>query len=279
MFQGNGPVPKTFHEEFVLIAGTGHLPNLILEAALSAGATATVLVLPGRNPDDFPDHRCLQINLGNYREVFCQLAQDGLQQAVLAGGVDRPSIPSEGIPEIWAGDDSAIRSLLAPIETLGFEIAGVQDVVPELLASAGVVSRATPNKVDMGDAARAAGIVSALGRVDVGQAVVVVHGICVAVESATGTDCMLATVGPAIERLFPHNSERVGLLYKAAKPGQDMRVDVPVVGPETVRRVARAGLRGIAVQSGGVMLLQRAEMIDLADMHGLFIWGIREEFD
>ncbi len=105
----------------------------------------------------------------------------------------------------------------------------------------------------------------------------VANGICVAVEVATGTDRMLNSVGPALAELFPGRAERAGLLYKASKPGQDMRVDVPVIGPDTIKGVADAGLRGVAVQSGGVMLLHRVETVELADRHGLFIWGVPED--
>ena len=146
--------------------------------------------------------------------------------------------------------------------------------MPELLVREGAETSVQPKESDLRDAGRAAAIVAALGRVDVGQAAVVVRGICVAVEAATGTDRMLSSVGLALAELFPGRTERAGLLYKAPKPGQDMRVDVPVIGPATIKGVADAGLRGLAVQAGGVILLHRAETVRLANRHGLFIWGI-----
>ena len=270
-------MPKTLNDQFVLVAGTGYLPKLVLETASAAGGTPVVLTLPGTRPADFPGVRCLSVNLGNYVEILRSLSREGLRQLVLAGGVRRPPSPSEGAADIWDGDDSAIRNLLTPVEALGFDVVGVQEIIPELLVTEGAATSAQPSESDRRDAGRAAAIVSALGRVDVGQAAVVVRGICVAVESATGTDRMLSSVGPALAELFPGQAERMGLLFKAPKPGQDMRVDVPVIGPATIRGVAEAGLRGIAVQSGGVMLLQRSESIELANSHGLFIWGVPEE--
>lgn len=270
-------MPKTLNDEFVLIAGAGHLPKVALKTASAAGRQPVVLSLPGTQPADFPDVRCLPIDLENYVEVLRSLSLEGLRQVVLAGGVRRPSTPSEGAPDIWGGDDSAIRNILTPVEALGFDIVGVQEFMPELLVTEGAATAAKPNESDRRDAGRAAAIVEALGRVDVGQAAVVAQGICVALEAATGTDRMLSSVGPALEELFPGRAERAGLLYKAPKPGQDMRVDVPVIGPATIKGVADAGLRGIAVQAGGVMLLRRAKSVELADRHGLFIWGVPEE--
>ena len=270
-------MPKTLDDEFVLVAGAGHLPKLILETVSDAGSRPVVLSLPGTLPADFPDFRCLAIDLRNYVEVLQSLYLNGFRQLVMAGSVRRPSTPSEGAPDIWGGDDSAIRNLLAPVEALGFDIVGVQEFMPELLVREGAETSAQPNRSDQRDARRAAAIVEALGQVDVGQAAVVVHGICVAVEAATGTDRMLSSVGLALAELFPGRLERAGLLYKAPKPGQDMRVDVPVIGPDTIKGVADAGLRGLAVQAGGVMLLHRAETVRVANRHGLFIWGVPED--
>ena len=270
-------MPKMLSDEFVLIAGAGHLPKLVLETASAAGRKPVVLSLPGTQPADFPDVRCHPINLEDYVEVLRSLSHEGIRQVMLAGGVRRPSMPPEGTPDIWGGDDSAIRNLLAPVEALGFDIVGVQEIMPDLLVAEGAATSVLPNESDLRDAGRAAAIVAALGRVDVGQAAVVVRGVCVAVEAATGTDRMLSSVGPALAELFPGRTERAGLLYKAPKPGQDMRVDVPVIGPATIKGVADAGLRGLAVQAGGVMLLHRNETVELADRRGLFIWGVPED--
>src|SRR5206468_3153342 len=108
----------------------------------------------------------------------------------------------------------------------------------------------------------------ALGAVDVGQAVVVQQGIVLGVEAVEGTDALLQRVGP-LRREGPG-----GVLVKLAKPAQDRRMDLPTVGPETVRRAQQAGLAGIAVESGGAMILDRDEMVRLADAAGLFVLGL-----
>ena len=128
-----------------------------------------------------------------------------------------------------------------------------------------------PSEADRPDAARAAEIVAALGSVDVGQAAVVARGVCLGVEAVAGTDALLASVAalPAALRA----PGRAGLLMKAPKPGQDRRVDLPALGPDTVDGAARAGLAGIAFEAGGVMLLDRAAAVARADETGLFLWA------
>ena len=121
---------------------------------------------------------------------------------------------------------------------------------------------------DQADALRAAVIVAALGAVDVGQACVVAQGLCLGVEALPGTDALLAQVGGGGD-LRPGG----GLLYKAAKPGQDRRIDLPTLGPDTVLGAARARLGGIAFQAGTVICLDLPRMRSLCAEHGLFLWA------
>ena len=126
---------------------------------------------------------------------------------------------------------------------------------------------------DRRDADRAAAIVAALGAVDVGQGCVVQQGLCLAVEALPGTDAMLAGVAALPAGLRPDPARGQGLVYKAPKPGQDRRVDLPALGPQTVARAAAAGLGGIAWEAGGVILIDRAAMVDAAQAAGLFLWA------
>ena len=261
-----------------MIAGSGLLPDLVLKS-LPAGQEATVLTLPGCETWRFGGVRKIPIDLGNYVTVLRQLAGENCQRVVLAGAVKRPPDSAEHAPEIWDGDDSAIRALLKPVEALGIEVVSVQDLVPDLVAQPGVLTALEPEPQDQTDASRAARIVRALGRADVGQSAVVARGLCIAVETATGTDAMLRLAGQSLKSLFPQDQVRVGLFYKAPKIGQDLRVDCPVVGPATVTEVAAAGLRGMVVQAGGVLMLDRIEMARLADNRGVFIWVVPENFD
>ncbi|HSF63251.1 MAG TPA: UDP-2,3-diacylglucosamine diphosphatase LpxI, partial [Paracoccaceae bacterium] len=150
--------------------------------------------------------------------------------------------------------------------------AGVQDLAPDLVPGPGVLAGEVTD-IDRADAARAAAIVAALGTVDVGQGCVVQQGLCLAVEALPGTDAMLAGVAALPPGLRPDPGRGRGLVYKAPKPGQDLRVDLPALGPESVRRAAAAGLGGIAWAAGGVLLIDRAAMVAAAQDAGLFLWA------
>ena len=126
---------------------------------------------------------------------------------------------------------------------------------------------------DRRDATRAAEIVAVLGVADVGQACVVAQGLCLAVEALPGTDAMLDFVALTGAGLRPDPNGARGLLYKAPKPGQDRRIDLPALGPATVAKAAEAGLAGIAWEAGGVMLLDRAATVAAAELAGLFLWS------
>jgi hypothetical protein len=202
---------------------------------------------------------------------------------VFAGAVARPRLDPALLDEataallprlmaaMAAGDDATLRVVIELFEEFGFLVAGVETVAPSLLPGPGVLAgKVSPR--DEADAARAAEIVAALGAVDVGQGAVVAQGLCLAVEALPGTDAMLAAVA-GIGVLRPDPSRGRGLFYKAPKPGQDRRIDLPTLGPDTLRAVAAAGLGGIAFEAGGVICLDLPEMRRLAGEAGLFLWA------
>ncbi len=211
------------------------------------------------------------------------LERDGINQVIFAGAVTRPrldpalldeataSVLPRLIQAMAAGDDATLRVVIALFEEFGFTVAGVEDVAPALLPGAGILT-GTITPRDEADAARAAAIVAALGAVDVGQGAVVAQGLCLGVEALPGTDVLLAQVAD-IGSLRPDPAMGRGVFYKASKPGQDRRIDLPTIGPDTLGGIAAAGLGGIAFEAGSVICLDLPEMKRLADKHGLFVWA------
>jgi UDP-2,3-diacylglucosamine hydrolase len=217
---------------------------------------------------------------------FLRGLQDlGVTQVIFAGAVSRPRLDpamfdpatAQLVPALMAamqgGDDATLRAVLMIFEDFGFDIVGVPDVAPGLVPQAGFLTAPVAAAVDDDDAARASDIVRALGAVDVGQGAVVQQGLCLAVEALPGTDAMLAHVAQLPAGLRPDPARGKGVFYKAPKPGQDMRVDLPSLGPATVTAAARAGLAGVVWAAGGVICLDQAAMIAAADQAGLFLWS------
>jgi len=182
-----------------------------------------------------------------------------------------PFLVSLGI----GGDDHVLSRVVRFFESKGYRVHGAGDVAPELLAGEGKLGDKAPSAEDRADISTGFRVVSALGRLDVGQAAVVAKSYVLAVEAAEGTDAMLARCAGLREIGRIKQRARSGVLVKAPKPGQEERVDLPTIGPETVRNAATAGLAGIAVAAGRVLMAEHAATIAAANQHGLFLVGER----
>jgi DUF1009 family protein len=260
-----------------VIAGRGALPGIVA-AALD---TPIVASPEGFAPEGLtPD---LVFRIERLVPFMDHLAREGVTRVVFAGAVTRPRLDpalfdaatAQLVPEILSairsGDDAALRAVIGMFEDHGFQVIGAHQAAPLLVPGPGVLS-GNVTEPDRRDAARAAEIVAAIGAIDVGQAAVVAQGLCLATEALPGTDAMLDFVARHAAALRPDPKGPRGVLYKAPKPGQDLRADLPAIGPETVRGAAAAGLEGIMIAAGGVMVLDRAATVAAADAGGLFLW-------
>lgn len=263
-----------------IVAGSGDLPQRILDAAKAAGRPVFVLALEGfATPALVAGMPHGWIRLGAAADGLQMLRDNGVTELVLAGGVKRPSFlalrPDWRTAKFLAkvgrralGDDGILGAIVKEIEGEGFSVVGADAILNSALAPQGVLGRIAPDEQAQQDIARGAAVARALGAVDVGQAVVVQQGVVLGVEGAEGTEQLIARCAPlALEGPG-------GVLVKLAKPEQERRADLPTIGPKTIEQAASAGLRGIAVEAGGALIVDRAETIDAADRRGLFLVGI-----
>ncbi|WBU54285.1 LpxI family protein [Paracoccus sp. SCSIO 75233] len=214
---------------------------------------------------------------------FDWLADQDVSRVTFAGAVRRPRLDPEAfdprtaslVPRILtamqSGDDAALREVIALFEEFGFTVAGTAEIAPNLVPGAGMLA-GEPSAADIADADRAAKIVEGLGALDLGQGAVVAQGLCLAVETIPGTAAMLEFVAQH-QDMRPRKNGARGVFWKAPKPGQDRRIDLPTIGPETVDQAAAAGLAGIAWQAGGVILLERETALERARDAGIFLWA------
>lgn len=264
-----------------IVAGGGALPRRVLEACRRDGREVFVVALEGSaDPalvDDGVPHAWLR--LGNAAAAFDLLRQAGVDEVVMAGHVRRPSL-SELRPDLATarlaarlglaarGDDGLLRGIVRELERAGFTVRGAEEVASGLLATEGRWGRESPDAQAEADIRRGLEVVHALGAVDVGQAAVVQQGVVLGVEAVEGTAALLQRCA-GVRREGPG-----GVLVKAGKPGQERRADLPTVGPDTVRQAASAGLRGIAVEAGTVLVLDQDAVVAAADKAGLFVIGV-----
>ena len=263
-----------------IIAGTGALPGHL---AAGLPEDARLLAAPEGLAVDLPADP-LRFRIERLVPFLDHLADAGVTRVAFAGAMRRPRLEPELfdprtaqlVPRLLAamgqGDDAALRAVIGLFEEFGFEVVAAQALAPDLVPGPGVVC-GTVAEADRADAARAAEIVAGLGALDLGQGAVVTQGLCLAVETLPGTDAMLDFVARHGAGLRPDPKGARGVLFKAPKPGQDRRADLPAIGPETVRGAAAGGLAGIAWEAGGAMLITPAATRAAAEAAGLFLWA------
>jgi DUF1009 family protein len=212
----------------------------------------------------------------------------GCQSICLAGIVTRPDWRTlapdlrglAALPGALAaarkGDDGLLSYLVAEFESEGFSAEGAHEVMSDLLLTEGALGRRKPGRSHQADIARALAAARAIGALDAGQGAVVCDGLILALEAQEGTDAMLSRVAAMPESIRGTGRRRRGVLAKACKPGQERRVDLPTMGPMTVRRAAEAGLAGIAAEAGSTLVLERDQVRSLADELGLFVVGVAD---
>ena len=264
-----------------ILAGGGDLPRRLIEVCRARGREVFVIAFEGQtDPETTALAEHIWTRLAAAGEILDALRARGIVELVLAGPIRRPSLlslrPDARAARFLArigprafGDDGLLGAIVRALEEEeGFRVVGVDDVLGDVLAGAGVLGALRPDAAAGADIRRGLEVVRALGRLDVGQAVVVQQGIVLGVEAIEGTDALLARVA-TLRRPGPG-----GVLVKAKKPQQERRVDLPTVGPATVAGAAEAGLRGIAVEAGATLLIDRRATVMRADAAGLFLYGL-----
>jgi UDP-2,3-diacylglucosamine hydrolase len=266
-----------------VIAGGGTLPIALAAAAAAQGRAVHVLGIRGEADAKISRFPHTWLKWGEVGKLFATLEELGCQDLVIIGSVSRPDLANvrfdfgaiKNLPFLLGlgvgGDDQVLSSVVRFLEGKGYRVYGAGEVAPELLAAEGTIGDKAPSPDDRADIETGFRVVSALGRLDVGQAAVVVKGRVLAVEAAEGTDAMLARCAEL--RKGGRRRGLAGVLVKAPKPGQEERVDLPTIGPDTVEMAAQAGLAGIAVAAGRVLIADRDATVAAAGQHGLFLVG------
>ncbi len=263
-----------------IIAGAGSLPRRLAEAA----GECFVVRLAGLADADFSPFPNAECGIAEAGRMLRMLREAGCDAVVLAGVVKRPdfsklkpdwrgaSLLPQVIMAAAKGDGAMLDVLVGTLESEGFIVVGAEQVFAALVAPMGPVGAASPSPQNWADIRKASAIIDALGPFDIGQGAVVASGHTLGIEAAEGTDEMLDRCArlPASAR---GGDARNGVLVKRPKPGQELRVDLPTLGVETVKRAAAAGLSGIAYEAGAALLIDREAVAREADLAGIFVYG------
>ena len=258
-----------------LIAGRGRLPA---EVAAAQETPPLVCAYEGVAVDGLePD---LTFRLETLGSLLVRLGEEGVTSVCFCGGIDRPQLdPSKLDTEtmalvplfqkaLAAGDNGALQILKEIFEQTGVEVLGADELLPDLVAEQGVLSEAWPDAQMRKDAARGEAVLAGLAPLDIGQACVIGAEQVLGVEAMGGTDHLLATL--------PERARDMrAVLCKGPKEGQIREIDMPTIGPATLEAAHAAGLVGVIVDAGDVIILEAERCAALADQHGLVLWSRR----
>jgi DUF1009 family protein len=264
-----------------IVAGAGGLPRRLVESCRAAGREVFVLALEGAaEPDTVRDVPHAWCRIGAAARGLALLRENNVSELVLAGGIRRPSLtalrPDWRAAKLFArigfralGDDGLLSAVVGEFEQEGFRVIAPDQLLNSAPVSEGPLGTVRPDEQAAADIKHGLHVARVLGTLDIGQAVIVQQGLVLGVEAIEGTDGLLRRCA-AMRREGPG-----GVLVKIQKPGQEPRADRPTIGLRTMQLAAETGLRGLAVEAGATIVLDREQLIEEADRAGLFVVGVR----
>jgi UDP-2,3-diacylglucosamine hydrolase len=270
-----------------LIAAGGVMPFAVADSLIARGINPVLFALKGAcDPVKVERFRHHWISVGQIGKAVKLFRAENCRDLVFIGTLVRPALSEirldwgtlRVLGRVWAafrgGDDHLLSGIGRILEQDGFRMVGIRDVAPDLLMPEGCLTRAAPDEAAAADIAKGREVLRALSPFDIGQATVVIDGHVVGVEDIEGTDGLLARVARLRAEGRIRASATRGALVKAPKSGQDLRFDLPTMGPRTIEGAAAAKLAGIAIVAGNTIVVEPQTMIEAADAAGLFVTGL-----
>jgi UDP-2,3-diacylglucosamine hydrolase len=280
-----GPEVGAADPPLAILAGGGAFPLEVAGEARRAGRDPFLIGVVGATDSAIEAYPHVWVRMGEVGKLFAALKERAIAEMVIIGAMTRPDFAdlrldwgavkrAAGLAQLFRrGDNGLLAGLAAIIEREGVRVVGAHEVAPRLLAPFGPIGARAPSEEDETDIAYGARLLGALSAFDAGQGAIVAAGRVLAIEAAEGTDAMLARVAEMRANGRLRLSGVAGVLVKAPKRGQDLRLDMPAVGPKTIEGAVKAQLRGVAIAAGRVLVLERALCACQADAAGLFVAG------
>lgn len=271
--------------KLALIAGGGALPLSVAARCEAEGRPVFVVRLAGFADSHLAHYPGIDAGMAEIGRILAAMKSAGCRAVCLAGIVNRPDFRTlrpdfkgatllPGIVKAATqGDDALLRKILSVFEAEGYEVEGADDILGGETLTTGALGAHQPTAEQLSDLRKALYVAEKSGELDIGQGAVVCDGLVLAVEAQEGTDAMLMRVASLPADLRGSSRQPRGVLAKAPKPIQDLRVDMPVIGARTVELAAAAGLSGIGGLAGGLIVIDRQSIVETADRLGLFVWG------
>lgn len=264
--------------KFGLIAGNGKFPFLVLEGARKAGAEVAVAAI--REETDPEIERVAEtltwVGIGQLGKMLRFFKSEGVEKAIMAGQVKHVQIFSRAIPDVRMlkmllrlpkrNTDALIGAVAGELESEGIELIDSTYFLKDHLAMSGTLTRRAPDERERGDIEYGLEIAQEIARLDLGQTIVIRDRACVAIEAMEGTDAVIRRAGGLVRGRLT--------IVKIAKPDQDMRFDVPVVGVPTIESMIDSGATCLCLTAGKTLMFDREDMIKLANKHKIAVVAV-----
>ncbi|KQU69917.1 hypothetical protein ASC75_07165 [Aminobacter sp. DSM 101952] len=289
--EGGKRIDLSATDRIAVVAGSGRLPVNVADSLADAGHAPFIVLIDGETDPGTSlwGYEGKALAIEQFASLVPLLKRERITHLVLAGGISRrpvwrairPSVSlfrilPRALAGLARGDDGLLRTLVSLIEDNGIKVVGAHQVVPNLLATEGRIGAHAPQDGDWADLRAGLEAARAIGALDIGQAAVAIGGRAIALEGVEGTDLLLERVRDLRTNGRIAGRKR-GVLVKCAKPGQEMRADLPTIGPATVDAAHAAGLAGIGVEAGRSFVLDVGDVVERADRLGLFVVGVTGE--
>ena len=269
--------------QLAIIAGGGSLSDVIIETARKKGWNVTVFAIGDLNIAKNQDISLIEMNRLDIGRIFQILKSQKIKNICMVGYIPRPNSPKDylnfrylnvqtlsilfqSIGILRGGDASLFKKINSLLERRGYKIIGASEIAPNLTLKGGLYSSKSVSKVEFENIKKAKQCAEMTGYLDIGQAVVVKNGRVLAIEAAEGTDVMLERAA-CLEAI---RIKRGGVILKSAQINQDKRVDMPTIGPNTIKNVVKANLSGIAITADNVIVLDFQKVIEMIEDNNLY---------
>lgn len=266
-----------------IVMGHGDLPVCVVEFCHAQKRPYVLFAVQGNaDPSFIEKHPYEWISFGQISHNLDLFRKHNIQDIVFVGNVTRPSLFSLNLDWLgirwllsigWKalGDDGLLSGVVRLLEKEGFTVVGAHQLVEELLMPAGPLGKIKPSKEELASIKVGVQAAKELGQQDIGQGVIVSHDSILARETSEGTDSMLQETAPLLAEGRP------ALLVKVSKPQQEKRVDLPTIGPDTIKNLAHYGYKGVALEAGNGIILHPEQVIKMADQKGIFVYGVNSK--
>jgi len=267
--------------KFGLIAGNGRFPFLVIEGAKKQGASLAVVAIKEETDERIEElaEKIIWVGIGQLGKMISFFKREAVEQVIMAGQVKHVQIFSGALPDLrmirmlWnlpqRNTDALIGGVADEMRREGIELIDSTYFIRDKLAKEGVLTKRKPDEIERGNVRYGLTIANEIARLDLGQTIVVRAKACVAIEAMEGTDAVIRRAGELARGKLT--------VVKVAKPNQDMRFDVPVVGTPTIEEMIKSGATCLCLTAQKTLIFDKEEMLGLANRHKISIIAVGDE--